>query len=1143
LQVWGADGRPVDFGGGQPRTLLARLALSPGKPVAVDDLVESLWGDAPPTGVANALQSVVSRLRRGLQDGLASEPRGRSEHGLVESRHSGYLLAIDASDVDAVQFERTALDGREQLRAGDAAAAHGALSEALALWRGPVLSDVGTAGFVVPVAARLEEQRLATVEDRVEAAILLGRASDVIPELETLADSHPLRERISGLLIRALARTGRQADALSAYERIRARLAEDLGLDPSRELVQLHLSVLRGELEEGGGQRPASTREEMTWTPGKHALPTRLTSFIGRDDDIAALTGALEKIRLVTLHGPGGAGKTRLAAEAARHLADRGGELGADGVWFVELAPVGEPADVAPAVLSALGLREIVHTKPEGLRPLEARMAGDRLMEALGDKNAVIVLDNCEHLVGAVAELANALLTHCPDLRVVATSREPLGVEGEKLYPVGPLPLPGNDDAHDPGRAGEYAAVRLFTERATAVSPGFALDHSTVRPVVEICRRLDGMPLAIELAAARTRALSAAQIAARLNDRFRLLTNGGRTALPRHQTLHAVVEWSWELLDKPERTLLGRLSVFSGGASLDAVERICSGGDVSREDVLDVIASLVDKSLVEASASDALDGEVRYHLLETVKAFAAERLADAGDVQEVSGAHATYFRDLLERAEPHLRRSEQVVWLQRLAQDYDNLLSGLRWAIDRREVALAVRMAAVLGYFWLLRGGIREAGSWLREVVALPAEAPLSRHALVHLYAGAACVGSDGVPAMIRSLARARIAARRAAPDPGFPVRAVIEGAWSSLADGRPEARDGLVMAQESTDQWVRGMGFLMGMFMASAEGDVGGRDRDLTAAMAEFGAIGDRMGMGLALRMKAAFLGQQGDHGAAVRALDEALQMARALESAEDVPTMQAELGRMMIDLGDHAGARRALGEAMAGGQRGGVVEAIVLAHNGLGWLAYRDGDIELARDHFRHLRSVLPAPQLEEAVIIADHAYAELADGECGAAATIISDAVGALFRGVKHRHPGAPDRTSAAQLTQVLAALAAARGEHSEAARLLGVSTFLRGLPDLGSAERAATERDARQELGPPETRHRHEDKVRDLHDGLGHHSQSSGKARAIQDRTRDEGTQDLPTDLDRAHIVAHGYSQHVLLCGRDTAQDIPTPRWCR
>nr|WP_281352428.1 BTAD domain-containing putative transcriptional regulator [Phytoactinopolyspora alkaliphila] len=1045
--------------------MLARLALDPGKPVAVDELVDALWGDSPPAGLANALQSVVSRLRRALHDSLGDDPLDAGR-GWVEATHSGYKLAVSPSDVDVHRFERKTRDGKRLLTSGEAAAAHAVLSDALAMWRGPVLSDLGAVGFVAPVSARLEELRLSVVEDRVEASLQLDRAHDVIPELEALTAGYPLRERISSLLMRALARTGRQAEALAVYERIRARLADELGLDPSRELQELHLSVLRGELDRSRTDPPADAagRPEGFEATGRRPLPTRATSFIGRTEDITALTSALEtKTRLITLHGPGGAGKTRLATEAAGRLAQGRSELAEDGMWFVELAPVGEPSDVAPAVLSALGLREVVRTKPERLRPLEARLASDRLIEALGDKKAVIVLDNCEHVIGAVAELTNALLTHCADLRVIATSREALGVQGERLYPVGPLPLPDGDEAHDPARAGEYAAVRLFAERAAAVNPVFTLDRSTVGPVVEVCRRLDGMPLAIELAASRSRALSAVQIAARLNDRFRLLSNGGRAVLPRHQTLHAVVEWSWELLDKPERTLLGRLAVFSGGASLDAVEHICSGGEVPREEILDVIASLVDKSLVEASPSDASDGEVRYRLLETVKAYAADRLANAGEVDEIAKAHARYFRDLLERAEPHLRRSEQVEWLRRLTQDYDNLLAGLRWAIDRAEVELALRMAAVLGYFWLLRGGVRESGSWLREVGALRTQAPSSRRALVHLYAAASCVGAEGMPAMIRALARARITARRAAPDPSFPVRAVIEGAWSALVDGRPQARAGLDMARESTDPWVRGMGFMMGMFMAGAEGDVETRDHDLAVAMDEFGSIGDRLGTGLALRMKAAFLSQRGDHGAAVRALDDALQMAREIESVEDIPTMQAELGRMMVDLGDHAAARRTFDEAMAGAQRGGVTEALVLTHNGLGWLAYRDGDLGRAREHFRQVRAAMPIPQVEECVLITDHVYTEIAAGDLASAGMVLSDAVELLFKGVAHDHPGLPDRTSAGQVAQAYAALAGALGEYRAAAQLLGVSTFLRGIPDMGSAERAATERHARHALG--------------------------------------------------------------------------------
>ncbi len=402
----------------------------------------------------------------------------------------------------------------------------------------------------------------------------------LVAELEELVTAHPLRERLYGQLMRALSRAGRQADALAAYERLRARLAEELGIDPSKELQAVHVAVLRAEIapppavaasptDQDRGREPREPREPRERAlagAAALALPVsartnlraQITSFVRRTEDIARITAVLAGARLVTLTGAGGAGKTRLASEAAARLLDRM----PDGVWLVELGPVVDPADLPQAVLSLFGARELGLLAPLGasaVPPLE------RLVEAVGDKQLLLVLDNCEHLVAAAAALVDRLLARCPALRVLATSREPLGLTGEVLHPVGPLATPEGDVT--PGEALGYPAVRLFADRGAAARPGFGVDEATVRPVLRICRALDGMPLAIELAAARLRALSPGQIAARLDDRFRLLAAGGRAALARHQTLRAVVDWSWDLLGDAERVLLRRLSVFAGGAA------------------------------------------------------------------------------------------------------------------------------------------------------------------------------------------------------------------------------------------------------------------------------------------------------------------------------------------------------------------------------------------------------------------------------------------------------------------------------------------------------------------------------------------------------------------------------------------------
>ncbi|MFE7387608.1 BTAD domain-containing putative transcriptional regulator [Streptomyces sp. NPDC057582] len=707
------DGTAVVIGGARLRALLTVLALRPGRTVPATVLVDEVWDGDPPADAVGALQALVGRLRRVLG------------HEAITSAESGYRLAADPDAVDLHRFGRLAGDGTRALEEGDPAKAVAVLDDALALWRGPVLADLPDRGAV---AARWTARRLDARRARLTAALALGRADEVLPELVALCADHPMDEPLQALRLRALRDAGRTAQALAAYEEVRTVLADRLGADPGPELRALHAEFLHQEpvrrpSNRTPGQEPAHAPgraaaeapvTEPARTPAPHAhgnLRARLTSFVGREDDIDALRDDLAQARLVTLLGPGGAGKTRLSQEAAESVAP----AWPDGVWLAELAPVDDPETVPEAVLTALGARETVlrGAGAEELRAAE-RGAGDplvRLTEHCSRRRMLLLLDNCEHVIEAAAALADHLLAHCPELTVLATSREPLGVPGEFVRPVDPLPDP--------------MALRLLGDRGAAAKPGFRTDadEETAAAAAEICRRLDGLPLAIELAAARLRMLSPRQIADRLDDRFRLLTSGSRTVLPRQQTLRAVVDWSWDLLDAPERAVLRRLSVFAGGCTLAAAESVCAHPapdgpvvpddpvePVDPRDVAVLLGSLVDKSLVAAAPAD--DGEMRYRLLETVGEYAAGRLDEAGERTVVERQHLVFYRELARTTDPELRGAGQRAAIELLEREYENLRTALRRAVAARDEQEVLCLVLSLAWYWQMRDLRTDARQW-----------------------------------------------------------------------------------------------------------------------------------------------------------------------------------------------------------------------------------------------------------------------------------------------------------------------------------------------------------------------------------------------------------------------------------------------
>jgi predicted ATPase/DNA-binding SARP family transcriptional activator len=899
LAVRDHSGAPVEVGGRRVRTLLTVLALRAGQVVSSTHLIDRIWGGDPPEAALNALQALVSRLRRSLPPGL------------VESHPAGYRLAVEPDAVDVHRFERLIATATG---ADDPRRTAAALDEALSLWRGPPLAEATPAGFTAGEVARLDELRMAAVEDLAAAGLRLGDGRPVVAELEALVAGHPTRERAAGLLMRALAAAGRGGEALHAYERTRTALADLLGADPSPELAALHRRLLRGETGQpvrsaGGAGQPVP--------PGGDGSPRTnlragLTSFIGRDEDITRVGKLVTEYRLTTLTGPGGAGKTRLAIESARTLLGLG-QL-PDGVWLVELAPLTDAAELPKAVLTVLGLREQAMLaprriaspdkwarhldalgdhldappgagpyQPAGAEAADLAQAGelvDRLVGALSGKRLLVVLDNCEHLVDAAAALADRLLGECPQLRILATSRESLGITGETLWPVEPLALP--PVGAGASQAASYPAVRMLADRAAAARPGFAVGDGTVADVVRICRALDGLPLAIELAAARLRTMTAAQLADRLDRhvlnwrdedtdrpeydrigaRFRLLNAGSRTALPRHRTLQAVVDWSWALLSDAERRVLRRLAWFVGGAPLAAAEQVCAGDGVRPDQVLDLLTALIDKSLVAACGT----GEPRYELLETIREYGLARLADAGEADLVRRRHAGYFLALARAAEPRLRTGDQLRWLRRLGEDHENLHAAVRGAIDAGDPATAVRLAAALGWYWWLGGHRREGVELAGEALAMPVSPADEPDTVVRAlaYVGAAMNAIDGTHDEAKATAWFGVATELAATTGRehpllrlvAPISELLQTwAWGAepptgeddpepAAPGHARALDRLI---DDPDPWVRATARLLrGHATLNTGRNHLEAERDFEAGLADFRQAGDRWGGGV---------------------------------------------------------------------------------------------------------------------------------------------------------------------------------------------------------------------------------------------------------------------------------------------------------
>jgi len=897
------------------QALLAYLLLHRAAPHARAHLAFRLWPDTTEAQAHANLRTLLHRFRHTLPN-------------------ADRFLHVDAQTVqwrsdarftlDVAEVERALAQAEAAERTGDHGMLRRAFERAVALYQGDLLPGCYD-DWVLLERERLRQAFLAGLERLILLLEQVGEYAAAIGHAQQLVRHDPLHEATYQHLMRLHALSGDRASAVRVYHTCVTILERELGVEPS---PATHDAYERLRHIEAQPAPPASRPSSQAEGNRRHNLPIALTSFIGRTDEIAEVTRLLTITRLLTLTGAGGCGKTRLALAAASEVVANF----PDGVWLVDLAPLADPALVPQAVAAVLGVRE------EPQRSLTAT-----LVDALRPRALLLLLDNCEHLLDTCAHLAETLLSAGSHLRILATSREALGVAGETSWPVPSLSLP--DPAHPPALADlmRSEAVELFRERASSALPTFTLTPENAAAVAQVCRRLDGIPLAIELAAVRVKVLSVAQLATRLDDCFRLLTGGGRTAIPRHQSLRAAIDWSCALLVEPERALFRRLSVFAGGWTLEAAEAVCAGAGLAGDEILEVLAHLVDKSLVVVEAQAG--GEAHYRLLETVRQYAWDRLCDLGEAAAIRRQHTAYYLALAEAAEPKLRGPQQRVWLDRLEQEHDNLRAALAWSrADEGDAQTGLRLMGALEWFWIYRGHMSEGRRWLADLLARPAAAAPTVARMQALACGGYLAGTQGDFAPARVLLEESLALGQALGDKhGIAYARLYLGNVACFQGDYAGARvlheESLALFQNLGNTWDIA-------FALNRLGDIDLYLGDYTRAVAALEAslalvrqVGDNVGLGHVLLSLGYAAHLQGDDARAAAYYEESLAGFRALGHTWGIAEALHALGYVLQAQSDNVRAAVCFSESLTRYWTMGHKEGTSLCLTGFAGLASEIG------------------------------------------------------------------------------------------------------------------------------------------------------------------------------------------------------------